>query len=168
MVRMLSRALGPKAKMEKLGPCRALNILLILAIFIQSTLDSKTVMASEFNNPLSISPLIADPYRVKFPNKREYTYVPSDITKKNRSRLDFFVVSRDILSSVSECSILPGLQNKLFDHHAIILEFNARKKIITPPTISKHVMKDPETELVGGLAAAESYVLYSSILLPAD
>ncbi len=112
--------------------------------------------------------LLADPYRVKFPNKKEFTYVPSDVTKKNRSRLDFFIISRDLLNAVTECTILPGLQNKLFDHHAVRIEFNAKKKIITPPTISKQVMKDQETELVGGLAAAESYLLYSNILRPAD
>jgi exonuclease III len=77
--------------------------------------------------------LLADPYRVKFPNKKEFTYVPSDVTKKNRSRLDFFIISRDLLNAVTECSILPGLQNKLFDHHAVRIEFNAKKKIITPP-----------------------------------
>jgi len=110
--------------------------------------------------------LLSDPYRVKFPNKIEYTYIPSDVTKLNRSRLDFFIMSRSILNSVSECSILPGLQNKLFDHLAIELLLNKKKRVITPPTISKSILKDPETELVGGLAAAETYLNYSSSLNP--
>jgi hypothetical protein len=90
------------------------------------------------------------------------------LQKRTAQGWTFFIISRDLLNSVTECSILPGLQNKLFDHHAVRIDFNAKKKIITPPTISKQVMKDQETELVGGLAAAESYLLYSNILLPAD
>jgi exonuclease III len=70
---------------------------------------------------------LADPYRTKFPNKNEYSYIPSDPIKKNRSRLDFFVISRSILNKVTNTSILPGLQNKLFDHCAIVLEI-AKKK----------------------------------------
>jgi hypothetical protein len=31
-----------------------------------------------------------DPYRVLYPNKKDYTYTPFGDTRKNRSRLDFF------------------------------------------------------------------------------
>jgi hypothetical protein len=55
MVRMHSRALGPKAKMGKLGPCRVQNILLILTICLDTILTSNTPMALDFNFPLSIS-----------------------------------------------------------------------------------------------------------------
>jgi exonuclease III len=41
--------------------------------------------------------LLTDPYRCKYPNRLEYTYVPSAVNKKNRSRLDFFIVSQSIL-----------------------------------------------------------------------
>jgi exonuclease III len=84
---------------------------------------------------------LADPYRVKFPNKNEYSYVPSDPTKKNRSRLDFFLVSRNILGAVTSVSILPGLQNKLFDHRAIRIEFSVKPKVITPPPSFKKNFK---------------------------
>ncbi len=33
---------------------------------------------------------LADPYRVKFPNKNEYSYIPSDPTKKTGPGLIFF------------------------------------------------------------------------------
>jgi len=111
---------------------------------------------------------LSDPYRTKFPNKNEYSYIPADPIKKNRSRLDFFVISRSILNKITGTSILPGLQNKLFDHCAIVLEIAKKKPVITPPTISKKILKDPEIELVVGLSVADTYILYSSALLPAD
>jgi exonuclease III len=107
---------------------------------------------------------LADPYRVKFPNKNEYSYIPSDPTKKNRSRLDFFLVSRNILGAVTNVSILPGLQNKLFDHRAVQIEFSIKTKAVTPPTVSKKILKDPETELVVGLSVADVYLIHSTVL----
>jgi hypothetical protein len=55
MVRMHSRALSPKAKMGKLGPCRVQIILLILTICLDTILTNNTPMAVDFNVPLSIS-----------------------------------------------------------------------------------------------------------------
>jgi exonuclease III len=111
---------------------------------------------------------LSDPYRIKYPNKCEYTFTPSDPTRKNRSRIDFFLVSRSILRSVSEVSINAGLQNKLFDHHAIKLDLSKSNRPVTPPTISKMILKDAETELVGGLAVADTYLVYSTALAAGD
>ena len=72
---------------------------------------------------------LCDPFRTLNPNRTEYTFVPPDTSKKNRSRIDFFIVSRSILNSVAECSISKGLQNKLFDHKAILL--NCKKKLLS-------------------------------------
>jgi hypothetical protein len=33
---------------------------------------------------------LTDPFRVKFPVRREFSYTPSDPLKRNRSRIDFF------------------------------------------------------------------------------
>ncbi len=107
---------------------------------------------------------LADPYRVKFPNKQEYTFVPSDPIKKNRSGLDFFLVSRCMLDSVTKAWIQPGLQNKLFDHRAVLIELSIKEKVITPPTVSKKILKDSETELVVGLSVADVYLIYSTSL----
>ncbi len=84
--------------------------------------------------------------------------------QKNRSRIDFFVVSCNILDSVTGLSNAGSLQNKLFDHRAVKLEFNIEPKVIIPPTISKSILKEPDTELVVGLAVAETYFMYSTVL----
>jgi exonuclease III len=73
---------------------------------------------------------LSDPYRTKFPNKNEYSYIPADPIKKNRSRLDFFVISRLILNKITGTSILLGLQNKLFDHCAIVLEIAKKNQLL--------------------------------------
>ncbi len=36
---------------------------------------------------------LIDPFRAKFPNRKEFMYFPSDPTKRNRSRIDFFIIS---------------------------------------------------------------------------
>jgi exonuclease III len=66
-----------------------------------------------------------DPYRYLYPDRRDYSYVPKDRTKKNRTRLDFFLVSSDLLGSIRNCDIVANLQNSLFDHKAIFLEIGA-------------------------------------------
>jgi exonuclease III len=95
---------------------------------------------SDLLNSLCDDLALADPYRTKFPNKNEYSYIPADPIKRNRSRLDFFIISRSILNIVTSTSILPGLQNKLFDHCAIVLEIAKKTPVITPPTISKKIL----------------------------
>jgi exonuclease III len=121
---------------------------------------------SDMLNDLCDDLALADPYRTRFPNKSEFSYIPSDPVKKNRSRIDFFIISRSILGSVTDIGIETGLQNKLFDHCAINLELKVKKRIITPPTISKKILKDSEVELVVGLAVADTYLLYSTELAP--
>jgi len=107
---------------------------------------------------------LADPYRVKFPKRIEYTFVPPSVLKKNRSRIDFFIISKNITPAVSNISIANCLQNKLFDHRAVLLDFNTKKPVLTPPTVSKKILKDPEIDLVVGIAVAETYLRYSTAL----
>jgi len=64
---------------------------------------------------------LCEPYRTLYPNRIEHTYIPSDPLKRNRSRIDFFLVSKNLVTKITECSIATGLQNKLFDHKAIYL-----------------------------------------------
>ena len=99
-----------------------------------------------------------DPFRSLNPNRLEYTYFPSDPLKKNRSRLDFFLVSEANIPSISLHTIAPGLQNKLFDHKAISISF---RSILPPPprpTISHAALRDPDLDLVVALAVADTYL----------
>lgn len=70
---------------------------------------------------------LTDPFRLLYPNRSEFSYSPRATGKKNRSRLDFFIISQSIAVDVSECAISNSLQNKLFDHAAISLILNKNK-----------------------------------------
>ena len=48
---------------------------------------------------------LQDPYRVFFPTRKEYTFIPSGIQMLNRSRLDYFIVSEPVLSKTINCTI---------------------------------------------------------------
>ncbi|MFO0000813.1 MAG: hypothetical protein ACK559_06770, partial [bacterium] len=63
---------------------------------------------------------------------------------------------------VEECLIKPGVQSKLFDHKAIVLSFKGNKPIVSRPTISNKILRDPDVEIVVKLAAYECYVQMSA------
>jgi hypothetical protein len=104
-----------------------------------------------------------DPFRTRYPNVIDYTYIPTDVTKKNRSRIDFFIISRSLSRKVTDCNIKKNLQNKLFDHKAISLSFVKKIGNVKIPIISKSILKDPETDLVVGLAVAGRTATYSTV-----
>ena len=108
--------------------------------------------------------LLTDPYRCKYPNRLEYTYVPSAVNKKNRSRLDFFIVSQSILEEIKHCNIKPTTQNKLFDHKAVTLDLRRKEKIISIPSVAKFILKDPELEILIALTVIEYYVLHTLVM----
>jgi exonuclease III len=106
---------------------------------------------------------LIDPYRATNPEKREYTYVPRAAGANNRSRIDFFLISAGIVSLSMECKILPNLQNKLFDHRAVTLDY--RKKT-TMGSLNKRadnaILKDDIIDLIIFSACAEAYAIHSS------
>ncbi len=107
---------------------------------------------------------LADIYRVKYPNRKEFTFVPKDPTKLNRSRIDFFVVSKSLIGRINKCFIVPNLQNKMFNHRAVVICFKDPTKVIKQPTISRELLKDPDLELHVMLTVADTYQLHTSSL----
>jgi hypothetical protein len=107
---------------------------------------------------------LIDPYREKYPNQKVFSYTPSDPLKRNRSRLDFFLISTGVLHSVTETGISPFKQNNMFDHSAATLSFvPTLSKGIKRPTISNLILKDPDLDLVVGLAVADTYLSCTAI-----
>jgi exonuclease III len=107
---------------------------------------------------------LSDPFRVKFPFRKEFTYFSKDTTKKNKSRIDFFIVSNTILSKINKSFIQPHMQNKMFDHRAIFICCKDPPKVIKQPTISRDLIKDPDIELHVSLAVADTYLIHSNAL----
>jgi len=94
---------------------------------------------------------LTDPYRFKYYNEREFTYVPRN-GRNNRSRLDFFLVSENILELINDVKISNVVSTKLFDHKLIKATFfkpattQAAKKI--DMTIFMHPFFDEEMSLI--------------------
>ena len=105
---------------------------------------------------------LTDPYRLYFPSRNDYTFCPRNINQLNRSRIDFFLISIPLFTASSSCDILPALQNSLFDHKAITLDFNKINSLTKiNPTISRSIVNEKELELVVKLAAAECYGIHN-------
>jgi len=111
---------------------------------------------------------LADPYRVKFPHRKEFTFVPKDTTKLNRSRIDFFVVSRNLVGKINKCCIMPNMQNKMFDHRAVTICFKDPPRVIKQPTISRELLKDPDLELHVMLTVADTYLIHTNAIDEAE
>jgi len=84
---------------------------------------------------------LVDPYRAISPEARDYTYVPRT-QGRNRSRLDFFLISLILLDIVEKCEISPGLLSNLFDHKLVKLNFEkptfSRKKMVINNDVLDH------------------------------
>ena len=107
---------------------------------------------------------LCDPFRSLYPKKREFSYTPRDKNKTNKSRLDFFIISKSLSDIVSECSIAETTQNNLFDHKACLLSLVKKKSPNSRPCISDFILNDNVTELLVGLTTCECY-LHHAILL---
>jgi exonuclease III len=89
---------------------------------------------SEFLENMCNSLSLIDPYRALYPDNRDYTYSPFGSVRLNRSRLDFFIVSTEVMESVYNCSIGSAPKCKLFDHKNVILNLNFVKPKISKKT----------------------------------
>jgi len=69
---------------------------------------------------------LSDPFRVLYPNKKDYTYSPFGDIRRNRSRLDFFLISNNLIPSVDHCRISPTVLCAQFDHKNISLSLNCK------------------------------------------
>ncbi len=101
---------------------------------------------------------LSDPYR---PNCLEYTYVLYGTLRKNRSRLDYFLISTDISQKLENCTIKQNMQSKLFDHKAVVLDFNKFKLQSSRPNISDSILRDPDLDSVVALAYYPEFPLVS-------
>jgi exonuclease III len=75
---------------------------------------------------------LTDPYRVLNPDKRDFTYSPFGNVRLNRSRLDFFVISSNLIANISECTIADSVSCKLFDHKPVCLKLNQTISLTKP------------------------------------
>jgi exonuclease III len=101
---------------------------------------------------------LTDPYRALYPERTDFSYAQWGNLRNNRSRIDYFLVSTNIVEHVSDCYIKNSTQSRLFDHKAIFLSFEKSRTTTSRPSISKHILRDPDLEIIVNLATLECYV----------
>ncbi len=69
---------------------------------------------------------LLDPYRAFHPTLRDFTFIPCG-ARKNRSRLDFFLISDNLLQSCKSCKISPWVSVANFDHKSVAIDFSKDK-----------------------------------------
>jgi hypothetical protein len=99
---------------------------------------------------------LTDPFRILHPDVRDFTYNPSGSIRKNRSRIDFFLVSNDLITRVNSCT--QGFCNKTFDHKPIFLSFK-RKKIRSRPIVHNSTVDNVMAQHIVKLAVHKTTLL---------
>ena len=64
---------------------------------------------------------LLDPTRVLYLDAKLFTYSPFGLQRENKSRLDFFVISGDLLTVLKECKPAIATAINLFDHKSVTL-----------------------------------------------
>jgi len=105
---------------------------------------------------------LIDPYRMLYPDTRDYTFTPMGENQINRSRLDFFLISNVLSEFVINVVIPHSLSSLAFDHKPVSLLF--RKT----PNNFNHFVKDNyilQEEFGAGvhIAVIECYIIHSII-----
>ena len=104
---------------------------------------------------------LSDPFRSLHPDKRDFTFRPRN-NQPYRSRLDFFLISNTLLELISKCEISPGISTELFDHHSVMLLFNA-KKYNTRQSINYSILNHPHVEYVISAATVDCYLNHAIV-----
>jgi len=99
---------------------------------------------------------ITDPFRFLFPQRKEFTFVPNIAANKNRSRLDFFLVSENIVGDCKNVKIPHNLSSKTFDHKAVEMVFS-HFKCKNTQVIKDTILKDPLLSSVLKIHAIDCY-----------
>jgi hypothetical protein len=108
---------------------------------------------------------LTDPFRSLYPTKNDFSYVPRRAGAQHRSRLDFFIISDNLLQNCKDCFISDSLQSTLFDHKAIHLIISGTQtghKVIT--NVSNKILKDPDAGIIVDLACKEAHLFYQDML----
>jgi hypothetical protein len=85
--------------------------------------------------------------------------------KKNRSCLDFFLITNDLLPHVKKCSIAESISTDHFDHKTILLNFS-QEKTFNKLFINRTILSNPRIDDVVLSAYADTYLAHASLDQP--
>jgi exonuclease III len=104
---------------------------------------------------------LCDPFRLKYPTAKKFSYKPFGAVRKNRSRIDFFLTSNQLMGQNFECSIGESPLSKAFDHKPCFLSFppnNGTRKGIKKLQISPSILADTDIDIVVWYSIFETYL----------
>jgi hypothetical protein len=105
---------------------------------------------------------LVDPYRAMYPNKKDFTYVPSAVDNLNRSRIDMFLINVRLLPYVKNCLISHGLLTAHFDHKCISLNFKSKIGIKNYP-VKNCILKEDEVNWQVTSSVLETYIQHAVV-----
>ena len=82
--------------------------------------------------------------------------------QRNRSRLDFFLVSKTLSNSLDNCTIPNSTNGAIFDHKQIFLGFRRGKKL-TNEVLRDHIFVEEESNIYVWVSVFECYLLHATI-----
>ena len=111
---------------------------------------------------LCISLNLIDPYRLLYPNTRDFTFTPMGENQLNRSRLDFFLITNVFSDAVKNVIIPHSLSSTSFDHKNVCLLF-AKKPSKFSFFVKDNYIVHEEFGAGVKIAVVECYVNHSNI-----
>jgi exonuclease III len=104
---------------------------------------------------------LIDPFRALYPFKKDFTYIPFGNIRLNRSRLDFFVISHNIIPEISDCTISSSVSGKMFDHKQVVLSINEKQASVTNAVHVSNSFLDEKLMCIAIEIAARRVAIYS-------
>ena len=102
---------------------------------------------------------LLEPYRIINPNKKEYTFIPSSRNENNRSRLDFFLISRELFGPSTQVIIPNCLSSTLFDHKNVTMTLEKRR-LPNKNIIKDTILNNVDLEFHVKAAVFDCYLLH--------
>jgi len=103
---------------------------------------------------------ITDPFRILYPEKIDFSYSPFGTVRKNRSRIDFFLVSEALLEKLHDCTISSSPLTELFDHKNIAVKFCAPTFFPTEKKLSNNFLDEPVLKFAVESTAKLTHLLW--------
>jgi exonuclease III len=128
-------------------------------IDILNMLNAPSITRSTWLSDICDEYSLSDPFRAIHYDKKDFTYIPRD-GGRNRSRLDFFLISDFLLGICNSCNISPSLNISLFDHKSVTLSFLSKKRL-SNHFINPSIFNHPRFSAVVATSAAETYLLHA-------
>lgn len=85
-----------------------------------------------------------EPFRILNPLAKEFTYVPNDVRRENRSRLDFFAVAETLVPVIGAVKISDSVVTGFFDHKSVSMTIGKPKKYGKKSILKNEILKCPE------------------------